>query len=52
MYCCLQYVISVLFVFFLFVMRISIDLQALKIWDFGSTLKSGQAKHSQAKPVT
>jgi hypothetical protein len=43
-------VVSVLFVLCLLVMHIWIDSQVLMIWDFGSTLKSGQAKPSQAKP--
>ncbi len=43
-------IFSVLFVLFLLVMRIWVDLQVLEIWDFGSTLKSRQAKPSQAKP--
>jgi hypothetical protein len=32
-------------------MRIWVNLQVLEIWDFGSTLKSRQAKLSQAKPT-
>jgi hypothetical protein len=45
-----MYIISVLFVLFLLVMRILVDLQVLKIWDLGSTLISKHAKPSQAKP--
>jgi hypothetical protein len=40
------YIVSVLFVLFFLVMHIWIDLQVLKIWDLGSTLKSGRAKFS------
>jgi hypothetical protein len=50
--CIAMCVVSVLFVILLLVMRIWIDSQVLKIWDFGSTLKSGQVKPSQAKPTT
>jgi hypothetical protein len=49
--CIAVYIILVLFVLFLLVMRIWVDLQVLKIWDLGSTLKSGQAKLSQASSV-
>ncbi len=35
---------------FLLVMCIWGDLQVLKIWDYGSTLKSRKVKPSQAKP--
>jgi hypothetical protein len=44
-----MYIISVLFVLFMLVMCIRIDLQVLKIWDFGSTLKSRGAKPSQVE---
>jgi hypothetical protein len=42
--CIAVYIISVLFVLFLVVMRFWIDLQVFKVWDFGSSLKSGWAK--------
>ncbi len=45
------YVFSMLFVLFFLVMCIWIDLQVLKIRDFGSTLTSQQAEPSQAKPT-
>ncbi len=43
-------IILVLFVLFLPVICIWVDLQVPEIWDFGSTLKSRQAALSQAKP--
>jgi hypothetical protein len=49
--CIAVYIIYVLLVLFLLVMRIWVDLQVLKIWDFGYALKSRQAKLSQAKPA-
>ncbi len=48
--CIVMYIISVLFVLFLLVMCIWIDLQVLQIWDFGSTFKSRRAKPSLTKP--
>ncbi len=47
--CVTESFILVLFGLFLPVMCIRVDLQVLKIWDFRSTLKSRQAKFSQAK---
>ncbi len=49
--CIAVYIILVLLLLFLLVMRIWVNLQVLEIWDFGSTLKSRQAKLSQAKPT-
>jgi hypothetical protein len=43
-------IILVLFVLFLPVICIWVDLQVPEIWDFGSTLKSRQATLSRAKP--
>jgi hypothetical protein len=44
--CCYS---CLLFVLFLLVMRIWIDLQVLKIWEFGSTLESRRVNPSQDK---
>jgi hypothetical protein len=49
--CVYVYIILVIFVLFLLVMCIWVDLQVLEIWDFGSTLKYRQAKLSQASSV-
>jgi hypothetical protein len=48
--CIAVYIVLVLFVLFLLVMCIWAGLQVLEICGFGSTLKSRQAKLSQAKP--
>jgi hypothetical protein len=49
--CIAVYTISVPFVLFLLVMCIWIDLQVLKIWDFGSTFKSRRVKPNHEKPT-
>jgi hypothetical protein len=49
MHCCVCYFYAIRVI--LPVMGIWVDLQVLKIWDLGSTLKSRRAKPSKAKPT-